>query len=666
MCNVKPASFITTAIVNLSTRLRIYRNLAAKVNVARGEVPLVPQVYIEMQAERCLSTMEQVLAAVERYWGFNELRPMQARAIQSSLDGRDSLVVLPTGGGKSLCYQAPAVVRDDLTVVVSPLIALMKDQVDGLKACGIAAAKLDSSQSPSEKVEVERALAAGEIKLLFVSPERLANYDFCRTLQKIGVTNFAIDEAHCISHWGHDFRPEYRQMQRLKTLFPGAVVHAFTATATTAVREDIIRQLNLTDPDVFVGNFDRPNLTYRVLSRRTVLSQVMEVLDRHKKEAGIIYCIRRKEVDELQKLLVKNGVKAVAYHAGLTVQQRHKAQEAFSTERCDLIVATVAFGMGIDRSNVRFVMHTGMPKSLEHYQQETGRAGRDGLEAECVLLYSVGDVLLWQSIMEKASNEAGSDPAHLQAAKQHLEEMSRYARGAICRHQALVEYFGQEFEAENCAACDICLGDTVSVSEPNLLAQKIISCIARVKGTFGIGHIVSILRGENLAAVRKWQHEKLSTFGLLKEFDKVSLRDWVDQLIGQGVINQINIETAGGSFVRVIGLNNESLKVLRGELSVRLMEPMQRAKEEQKKRPKPVDESWDGVDKDLFDSLRTLRRELADERKWQPYMVFNDTTLREMARVKPLTLDEMLHIHGVGATKLQNFGAQFLAVINDR
>src|SRR5205823_3005568 len=343
--------------------------------------------------------------------------------------------------GKSLCYQAPAVLRGDTTVVISPLISLMKDQVDSLRACGVPATQIDSSQSPEERSAFEMDIIQGAVRLLFVSPERLVLTDFYRLLRQIQVRTFAIDEAHCISHWGHDFRPEYRQLNRLKELFPEASVHAYTATATERVRQDIIAQLGLKDPEVLVGNFDRPNLTYRVHSRRDLMKQVLEVIDRHSREAGIIYCIRRRDVDELAAALQQHGCKVVPYHAGLTAEQRKAAQDAFAAEQCDIVVATVAFGMGIDRSNVRYVLHTAMPKSLEHYQQETGRAGRDSLEAECVLLHSGQDFLTWKYIIEKSAADPGVDPAFVPGALKHLEDMDRYCRGAVCRHRALVQYF---------------------------------------------------------------------------------------------------------------------------------------------------------------------------------------------------------------------------------
>ncbi|HJT78247.1 MAG TPA: DNA helicase RecQ [Gemmataceae bacterium] len=601
-------------------------------------------------------SLPDLLATIERHWGFRSLRPLQEQAMRAVLDGRDSLVVLPTGGGKSLCYQAPAVVRGATTVVVSPLISLMKDQVDSLRACGVPAVQLDSSQGAVERFGYEHEIREGGVRLVFLSPERLVQTDLYRVLQQVGVRTFAIDEAHCISHWGHDFRPEYRQLNRLREFFPGASVHAYTATATERVRHDIIRQLGLQEPEVLVGNFDRANLTYRVVPRRDLLKQALEVIDRHPHEAGIIYCIRRADVDDLAAALRKHGLKALPYHAGLSGEERAWTQEEFTAERCDLIVATVAFGMGIDRSNVRFVLHAAMPKSVEHYQQEAGRAGRDGLEAECVLLYSGADTLLWKSIVEKsaADAEAAVDPAFLPAALAHVEDMDRYCRGAVCRHRALVNYFGQPYEAESCGACDLCLGETELVPDGAVVAQKILSCVARVRERFGIGHIVSVLRGENTDNVRKRGHDKLSTFGLLAGHGKADVRDWVYQLLGQQVLVQ------AGDEYPVLHLNAASWEVMRGQRPVRLVR-LARGKKKEKARAEAV--SWDGVDQGLFEALRRLRRQLAEERQVPPYIVFTDATLRQLARLRPTTPEQMRQASGVGEAKLRDFGAAVLEVI---
>jgi ATP-dependent DNA helicase RecQ len=591
-----------------------------------------------------------------RHWGYGTLRPLQDQAMQAVLDGRDSLVVLPTGGGKSLCYQAPAVLRGGTTVVISPLISLMKDQVDSLRACGIAAASIDSSLSAGERFAYEMDVRQGEVRLLFMSPERLVQTDFYRVLQQIDVRTFAIDEAHCISHWGHDFRPEYRQLSRLREFFPQAAVHAYTATATEPVRRDIIAQLALQNPIVLVGNFDRPNLIYRILPRQDVLKQTLEVIERHEGEAGIVYCLRRRDVDELAAELHKKNIKALPYHAGMTGEQRQAAQEAFASEQVDVIVATVAFGMGIDRSNVRFVLHASMPKSLEHYQQETGRAGRAGLEAECVLLYSGADVVTFKSMLAKSAKEAGNE-AHLPNVFRHLEDMDRYCRGAVCRHRALARYFGQDYKDNNCNACDLCLGDTESVPDAVIVAQKILSCVARVKQGFGIGHVAAVLRGENTDNVRKRGHDQLTTFGLLKGHSKGDVRDWVYQLIAQGVLLQV------GDEYPVLRLNDASWEVMRGQRQVRLVQLVRRKKGERPEKAKVETISWEGVDRELFEAFRRLRRDLARDRQVSPFIIFEDKTLRELARIRPSTLERMRLVPGVGDKRLRDFGALFLTLI---
>jgi ATP-dependent DNA helicase RecQ len=609
-------------------------------------------------------SIDDLKEIIQRHWGFPSFRPLQERAMQAVLDGRDSVVVLPTGGGKSLCYQAPAVLRGGTTVVLSPLISLMKDQVDSLHACGIhQAVQLDSSQAPEAQRAAYERLRDGKIKLLFLSPEKLVLSDLYQLLRDIGVRTFAIDEAHCISHWGHDFRPEYRQLGRIKELFPHAAVHAYTATATERVRTDIVQQLGLRDPEILVGNFDRSNLNYRVLPRHDLLKQVLEVIERHPHEAGIIYCITRREVDELAATLQQRGLNVRGYHAGLGAEERSATQEAFAAEKIDLIVATVAFGMGIDRSNIRFVLHTGMPKSIEHYQQETGRAGRDGLEAECVLLHSGADFASWKYLIEKSAQEGGAGDDYLASAMKHLSDMDRYARGAVCRHRALVEYFGQTYRQPSCAACDMCLGDNEPVPDAVVIAQKILSCVARVNECFGIGHIIDVLRGSDSEKVRKFGHEKLTTYGLLRDKNKDDVRDWIYQLISQQVLRQHDLLLPSGDKVSLLGLTEGSWEVMRGQRSVRLVQLVRRKKGERAPRSGADTVSWEGVDRELFDSLRSTRSKLAEERSVPPYIIFTDSTLRELARVRPSTLERMRYISGIGDAKLRDYGDRFLQII---
>jgi ATP-dependent DNA helicase RecQ len=421
------------------------------------------------------------------------------------------------------------------------------------------------------------------------------------------------------------------------------------------VRRDIVAQLGLRDPLVLVGDFDRPNLTYRVLPRHDEAKQVLDVIERHRGEAGIIYCIRRKDVDSLAEKLKKRGHHAVAYHAGLSQEERRVAQDAFANEQCDLVVATVAFGMGIDRSNVRFVLHTAMPKSVEHYQQESGRAGRDGLEAECVLLYSGADPMLWKSMLR---NET-SDGAHAESLLRHLNDMDRYCSGAKCRHRALVEYFGQRFTAD-CTACDICLGETEDVPDALTVAQKILSCVYRVGQSWGIGHVISVLRGEKTDKIRERSHDTLSTYALLKGCSRNEVRDWIWQLVNQGYLEQSEGEYP------VLRLTSTARNVLRGEAEVRLRQPIAATKKKSRERRMLPIESWDGVDRSLFDTLRNWRRAEADERNVPPYVIFSDRTLREIARVRPSTLVQLREVYGVGDAKLETFGRALLDVLGSR
>ncbi|MCH7796991.1 MAG: DNA helicase RecQ [Planctomycetes bacterium] len=603
---------------------------------------------------------ESVQQVIRHYWGFDTLRPLQAEAIRAGVEHRDSLVVMPTGGGKSLCYQVPPLLERRTDIVVSPLISLMKDQVDGLQACGYPAEALHSGVDAPQQRRIEASVAAGEYRLVFVSPERLLSPSFMALMEHLDIRAFAIDEAHCISQWGHDFRPEYRKLATLKQRFPRASVHAYTATATGQVRDDIVEQLGLSDPNVLIGVFDRPNLVYRVLPRTDGAAQVLAVLDRHRSEAAIVYCITRKETEATATRLASNGIKAAAYHAGLDADQRRRTQDAFAEERIDVVAATVAFGMGIDRSNVRCVIHAAMPKSIEHYQQETGRAGRDGLEAECVAFYSAADVLKWQWLFERRAENADADEGDMDAhagvvAAQVdlLRKMQRYCRALRCRHRALSEYFGQEYRQPNCGACDVCLGEVEGLVDATVESRKILSCVARVGQRFGIGHVVDVLAGADTERVRGLGHDQLSTAGILRDVPRKHLTTMVYELIDQGLLER----TTGDR--PVITLNDASWEVLRGLRQVRLpRRDVKRARRTTFDR-----ESWEGVDRDLFERLREVRRDIARLRQVPAYVIFSDATLRDLARQRPTTIEELADIYGIGKQKQTDLGPRVIEEI---
>ncbi len=599
------------------------------------------------------ASSDEVLAVLRRFWGFESLRPLQSEAIQAGLDRRDSLVVMPTGGGKSLCYQVPPAVARRTDVVVSPLIALMKDQVDALRLSGYPAAALHSGMDQMELRDVEREIAGGRHHLIFVAPERLLTPRFLELAARLKVSSFAIDEAHCISQWGHDFRPEYRRLAELKTRFPGASIHAYTATATERVRGDIVEQLGLTDPQVLVGSFDRPNLLYRVRPKVDVNAQIGETIRRHKGEASIVYSISRKDTEQIAAYLASEGVRAAAYHAGMEADERRRTQDRFAAEEIDVVVATVAFGMGIDRSDIRCVIHAAIPKSIEAYQQETGRAGRDGLPAECVLFYSAADVMRWRNLMERSAAESATPPEVLESGKLLLEEVRRFATVVRCRHAALSGYFGETYKGASCGACDFCLGEVEGVADSTVLAQKVLSCVARVEQRFGVEHVVDVLSGASSERVRRLGHEKLSTYGLLKDVPRKTLTNLVYQLVDAGLLER----TPGDR--PMLKLNALSWEVMRGGRAVTLLQ----AKESKSKRTRIEEASWLNVDEALFESLRKLRREIAAERSVPAYVILHDATLRELASVRPTTVEALRYIRGMGERKLTDFGARVVECI---
>ncbi|MEC7556270.1 MAG: DNA helicase RecQ [Planctomycetota bacterium] len=592
-------------------------------------------------------TIQQLRDVLKTHWGYDGFLPLQQEAMQCVLEDRDSVVVLPTGGGKSLCFQAPAVVRSGVGLVVSPLISLMKDQVDGLNAAGVPAACLNSSMEPDARRRVFEDLEVGNLKLLYIAPERLVQPGMLDTLAASNVSLVAIDEAHCISQWGHDFRPEYRQLKLLKERLPGIAIHAYTATATTQVREDMIEELELSGPEVLVGSFDRPNLSYKIMLRDGGTDQMATIMDRHRDESGIIYCISRRDVEKTSEQLNQRGYQTRPYHAGMSDEERRDNQDAFIGERVDTIVATVAFGMGIDKSNVRYVIHAAMPKSLEGYQQETGRAGRDGLEAECCLLYTGGDYGRWRAILD------GSDSEPTEGAWQSLQAMQDFAGSVVCRHAALVEYFGQSLDSDNCGACDVCLGELDQVEDPLVIGQKILSSVIRQEQRFGADYTVKVLRGSSEQRILDNRHDQLSTYGLLADEDVRAVRAWVEQLVAQGFLAKV------GEY-NVLVVTESGRQLLTGEVTPRLLKPARAARA---RKSRAHDDSWEGVDRELFERLRELRRELADEKSVPAYVVFGDASLRDMARQRPGTPAEFLEIHGVGQKKAADYGEVFLAAI---
>ena len=591
--------------------------------------------------------MPRDLDLLQSVFGFDSFRPGQGEIVSAVTAGENTLAIMPTGGGKSLCFQLPALLREGVTLVISPLIALMRDQVRALKAAGVEAGALTSGNTGEETDAVFAALSEGRLKLLYMAPERLASGGTLNLLRRTGVSMIAVDEAHCISEWGHDFRPEYRGLSVVRERFPDVAVHAYTATATPRVRDDIAAQLGLREPTTLVGSFDRPNLVYRVERRDRLNDQVLEVATKHPGEAGIVYCPTRNQVEEMAALLKARGIKALPYHAGLADNIRRKHQDAFLNESVDVITATVAFGMGIDKSNVRYVVHAAMPKSLEAYQQESGRAGRDGLPAECWLFYSTADLMRWRNMID------GDDEVANQVARDSLDQVAQFCTSAACRHQSLVRHFGQELPHQSCDACDVCLGDVDLLPDALVVAQKILSSVVRQKERFGGEYTALVLKGSKDQRVLQNGHDELSTYGILSQHDTRVIRDWVEQLVGQGFLEKT------GEF-NVLQVTPLGWQVLRGELAPKLLQPAN-PKTSKARKSKSVDEAaWEGVDHELFESLRQLRREVATQMKVPPYIIFSDASLRDMARLRPTTMAHMHLVKGVGAKKADDFGELFL------
>jgi ATP-dependent DNA helicase RecQ len=594
------------------------------------------------------SVATPLLPLLKQFFGFTSFRPLQEEIIRDALAGKDVFALLPTGGGKSLCFQLPALARDGLTVVVSPLIALMKDQVDAMQASGVAAAFLNSSLDAHEARARLRGLHNGEYRLLYVAPERLMISGFLEDLKRWKVNLIAVDEAHCISEWGHDFRPEYRQIAELRDHFPDVPFMALTATATERVREDIIKHLRLRDSATYAASFNRPNLTYRVLGKNKPYEQTLAFVRERPQESGIVYCQSRKAAEMVADRLNADGIKARPYHAGLEQKDRATNQELFLRDEVHVICATIAFGMGINKSNVRFVIHYDLPKNIEGYYQETGRAGRDGLPSECVLLFSAGDVVKqMQFIDEKNEQEQ-------KIAREQLQQMVHYAECAVCRRVELLRYFGENSTEENCGGCDNCLSPR-STFDGTLAAQKFLSCVYRVRESsgFGVGlnHIIEVLTGADTEKLRRWNHEKLSTYAIGKEYNR---QEW--GAIGRELVRLGYLRQTAEKF-SVLELTEEGRAVLSQRKPVTLTKPVA-APETKAHRAGEI-----SCDEVLFEHLRQVRKTLADERAVPSYIIFSDVSLRQMARNYPATEQEFSRISGVGEKKLQEFGEVFLQEI---
>ena len=603
------------------------------------------------------SSIDDTLADV---FGYREFRPHQREIVEHVVAGGDGFVLMPTGGGKSLCFQIPALHRHGTAVVVSPLISLMKDQVDALRANGVAAACLNSSLIPEDASSVVRDLRDGSLDLLYVAPERLMLDGFLELLHTVPVSLFAIDEAHCVSQWGHDFRPEYVRLGELRGLFPAIPLIAMTATADDQTREDVRERLHLLDAPVFAAGFDRPNIRYTVADKRSAPAQLERFVGDRPSDSGIVYCLSRKRVEEVAARLRKAGVVAAAYHAGLPSGERTRVQDAFLRDEVRVVVATVAFGMGIDKPDVRFVVHYDMPKNIEGYYQETGRAGRDGLPAEALCLFGLQDAVTARTLIEY-----GTNPEQVRVELHKLHAMIAFAEATTCRRRVLLGYFGEQLDTD-CGNCDVCL-DPPHLYDATVDAQKALSAVARTGERFGIGHVIDVLRGHDTEKTRQWDHDQLSVFGVGEEQSRDEWTSVIRKLIHHGYLRQ---DIAAYSALK---LQNGARDVLRGDVELRFARPrIKPPKAEKRAKRSPVLGGLRGVDEngmeivideELFERLRELRRTLAAEQGVPAYVVFADRSLADMAARKPTNREGFLGCHGVGAAKLERYGDAFLEAI---
>ncbi|AMJ93022.1 ATP-dependent DNA helicase RecQ [Alteromonas stellipolaris] len=588
-------------------------------------------------------TPENVLKNV---FGYDEFRDGQGDVIHHVCTGGDALVLLPTGGGKSMCYQIPALIRSGTGIVVSPLISLMQDQVEQLKALGVKAAYLNSTLSQEEQASISEQMVSNQLDLLYVSPERLLQFGFQQTLRTTDVALFAIDEAHCVSHWGHDFRHDYRALGQIKARFPDIPVIGLTATADIATQSDILTQLQLNDPLVYKGSFDRPNIRYRVMSKYKAFEQVVTYV-KQQEGSGIIYCNSRAKVDDLHAKLFKQGFRCAAYHAGMDADERELVQRQFLNDKIDIVVATVAFGMGINKSNVRYVVHHDVPRSVESYYQETGRAGRDGLESEAMLLFDEKDAARVRQWIEQGE-QADRNAIELQK----FAAMEAFSEAQTCRRQVLLNYFSQ-FSDSACGNCDICL-DPPTMIDGLVISQKVLSCILRLSQQASTQYLIDVLRGKQLKRLQEAGHHQLSTYGIGKDKSDSYWHNMINQLIHKGLIR---VDITANAALR---LTEAARPVLKGEVAVQLAVPRLEFKPDKKAKQAPAN-----YDRTLFMRLKHLRKVLAEENEVPPYVVFSDATLVDMAAKLPTTRDTMLDVSGVGQTKLSRYGDAFMQLIND-
>ena len=596
-----------------------------------------------------MNQLPEPLAVLKHHFGYDRFRPLQEEIIRHVLAGEDSLVLMPTGGGKSLCYQLPAMCLPGMTLVISPLIALMKDQVDALNANGIAARFINSSLTASEIELAQTQAARGQVKVLYVAPERLSLGGFRHFLEKADLSLIAVDEAHCISEWGHEFRPDYRNLRQLRRDFPQVPVIALTATATEPVRSDIVEQLELQRGRVFLSGFNRANLAYSVQTKEGYWGKLLTLLQAHRGESTIIYCFSRRETEELAEDLNHRGLLARPYHAGLEPEARRRTQEDFIRDRVPIIVATIAFGMGIDKPDIRLVVHHSLPRSLESYYQETGRAGRDGLPSECVLFYSYADKAKQDYFINQME-----EPAEGQLARQKLAQMAEFAEIPVCRRKSLLEYFGEEWREDNCGSCDVCLaaGEEFDATE---ISQKVLSAVVRTGERFGALHVAKVLRGSRDKRVLELSHDRLSVYGIAKEFSEAELRELMGHLQARGLLSKNESEYA------TLSVSNRGREFL--QQRQRLSLPRLKAAANPPGSSGKVAEGPADYDEQLFGELRALRRELADAQEVPPFVVFGDVALRHMAGFMPQSLETFARIPGVGDRKLEQYGSRFVAVI---